>query len=146
MQLFDGESFVLLMKIAQIKNIMSGNIILTTGLYDLLKEQIRRKKVTFQEEELITEQLKTATQVLRKDLPEDVVSVNKIVTYKDHNKGEDKTITFVSTDKSKPSKNKISIMSDEGIAMLGHKSGSTVVWPSKKGELKLEILKVETIK
>lgn len=125
---------------------MSENIILTTGLYDLIKDHIRRKKVTPQEEELLLEELKTAQQVLRKDLPEDVVSVNKVVTYKEHTKGETKTITLVSTDKSKPSKNKISIMSDVGIAMLGRRAGNTIVWPSKKGELKIEILKVEQTK
>lgn len=125
---------------------MSENIILTTGLYDLIKDHIRRKKVTPQEEELLLEELKTAQQVLRKDLPEDVVSVNKVVTYKEHTKGETKTITLVSTDKSKPSKNKISIMSDVGIAMLGRRAGNTIVWPSKKGELKIEIQKVEQTK
>lgn len=127
------------------QNIMSENIILTTGLYDLLKEHIRRKKATKQEEELILEELKTAQQVLRKELPVDVVSVNKVVTYTNHTAGETKTITFVSTNKSKPSKNKISIMSDEGIAMLGRQVGDIIVWPSKKGELKLEILKVEQV-
>lgn len=125
---------------------MSENIILTTGLYDLLKEHVRRRRVTKEEEKLIMEELKTANQVLRKELPEDVVSVNKIVTYMDHTKGEVKTITLVATNRSKPSKNRFSILSDEGVAMLGRRTGDTIVWPSKKGELKIEIIKVEVIK
>ncbi|HLV51425.1 MAG TPA: GreA/GreB family elongation factor [Flavobacterium sp.] len=124
---------------------MSENIILTTGIYDLIKEHVRRKKVTIEEEELLLEELRNASQVLRKELPEDIVTVNSVVTYKNHTANEEKTVTFVGPKKSKPSKNKISILSDEGIAMVGYKIGDTIEWPSKKGNLKLEILKVEHI-
>lgn len=124
---------------------MSQNIILTTGLYDLIKDHIRRKKVTIKEEELLSIELKKALQVLRRDLPEDIVSVNRKVTYKNHINNEEKTVVFVGPEKSKPSKNKVSILSDEGIAMVGYKVGNIIDWPSKKGNLKLEILKVEEI-
>ncbi len=122
---------------------MSQNIILTTGTYDLIKDHIRRKKVTPQEEELLLGQLKNASQVLRKNLPEDIVSINRKVTYKDHIKNEEKTIVLVGPENVKVSKNKISVLSDEGIAMVGYKTGDLIEWPAKKGNLKLEILKVE---
>lgn len=125
------------------KVIMSQNIILTTGTYDLIKDHVRRKKVTPQEEDLLLGQLKNASQVLRKNLPEDIVSVNRRITYKDHLNNEEKTILLVGPDKAKTSKNKISVLSDEGIAMVGYKVGDLVEWPAKKGNLKLEILKVE---
>lgn len=124
---------------------MSQNIILTTGLYDLIKDHVRRKKVTVQEEELLFAELKKASQVLRRDLPLDVVSINRIVTYKDHTDNEERRVMFVAPKKSKPTKNKISILSDEGIAMVGHKVGNLIEWPAKKGNLKLEILKVEEV-
>lgn len=122
---------------------MLQNIILTTGTYDLIKDHVRRKKVTLQEEVLLLNELKHATQVLRKNLPEDVVSINRKVTYKDHVKNEEKTIFLVGPERVKVSKNKISVLSDEGIAMIGYKVGDLVEWPAKKGPLKLEILKVE---
>lgn len=122
---------------------MSQNIILTTGLYDLIKDHVRRKKVSLQEEELLIQELKKASQVLRRELPKDIVSVNRMVTYKDHTTNIEKKVTFVGPQKSKPSKNKISILSDEGIAMVGYKVGTLIEWPSKKGFLKLEVLKVE---
>ena len=125
------------------KKVMSENIILTTGTYDLIKDHVRRKKVTPQEEELLLSELKHAKQVLRRNLPEDIVSINRRVTYKDHNNNEEKTILLVGPEKSKPNKNKISVLSDEGIAMVGYKVGDFVEWPAKKGNLKLEILKVE---
>ena len=124
---------------------MSENIILTTGIYDLIKDHVRRKKVTIEEENLLLEELKHASQVLRKDLPEDIVTVNASVTYKEHNADVEKTVTFVGPKNSKPSKNKISILSDEGLAMVGYKTGDLVEWPAKKGNLKLEIIKVEHI-
>lgn len=124
---------------------MSQNIILTTGIYDLIKDHVRRKKVTPKEEELLYFELKKASQVLRRDLPKDVVAVNRKVTYKDHANNEEKTVVFVAPKKSKPNKNKVSILSDEGIAMVGYKVGHLIEWPSKKGDLKLEILKVEEI-
>jgi regulator of nucleoside diphosphate kinase len=78
-------------------------------------------------------------------LPQDVVSVNRKVTYKNHSDNEKKTVLFVGPKKSKPSKNKVSILSDEGIAMVGYKVGDLVEWPSRKGNLKLEILQVEEV-
>lgn len=127
------------------RKVMSQHIILTTGIYDLIKDHVRRKKVTAPEEVLLINELKKASQVLRRDLPEDVVSVNRKVTYRDHLNNEEKTVLFVGPKKSKPSKNKVSILSDEGIAMVGYKTGDFVEWPSKKGNLKLEILNVEEI-
>lgn len=127
------------------KKVMSQNIILTTGIYDLIKDHVRRKKVTVEEEKLLLDELKKATQVLRRDLPEDIVSVNRKVTYKDCLTNVEKTVVFVGPEKTKVSKNKISILSDEGIAMVGYKEGNVVEWPSKKGNLKLEILKVEEV-
>lgn len=124
---------------------MSQNIILTTGLYDLIKDHVRRNKVTPKEKELLYFELKKASQVLRRDLPADIVSINRKVTYKDHTSNEEKTVMFVAPNKSKPNKNKVSILSDEGIAMVGYKVGNLIEWPSRKGDLKLEILNVEEI-
>ena len=124
---------------------MSQNIILTTGIYDLIKDHVRRKKVTLAEEELLLLELKKASQVLRRNLPSDIVTVNRRITFRDHTQNEEKTVVFVGPKKSKPSKNKISILSDEGIAMVGYPSGHRIEWPSKKGILNLEIIKVEEL-
>ncbi len=118
---------------------MSVNIKLTTGTYDLIREHIRRKKVTKDKEEILAEELRNAEQMFRRDIPEDTVAIDTVVTYKNHTTNEEKTVIFVSPRKSKPSKNKISILSDDGIAMLGYQSGQIIEWPEKK----LEITKVE---
>ncbi len=33
----------------------------------------------------------------------------------------------------------------QGIAMVGYKEGDIIEWPAKKGNLKLEILKVQEV-
>lgn len=124
---------------------MSENIIVTTGIYDLIKDQIRRKRVTQAEEEILNNELKHAKQVLRKELPEDVVTVNRIVTLKDHSNDTEEVYTFVDSNKEKKKKRKYAITSDIALATIGYKVGDIINWPFKDGERKIEILKVETI-
>lgn len=124
---------------------MSENIIVTTGIYDLIKEQIRRKQVSKQEEERLNQELRSAQQVLRKDLPENIVTVNRRVTIKDHSDNTEATYTFVSTGRERRKKGKYSIMSEMGIATVGYKEGDTITWPFPNGTKKLEILKVELV-
>jgi|SRR5690606_26871063 len=123
---------------------MSENIILTTGIYDLIKDQIRRKKVSKQEEDLLTLELKNATQVLRKELPEDVVTINRRVKVLDHSTQKEQEFLFVSPDKEKIKKGKHSIMSSMGLAIVGRKAGDSVSWPFADGEKKIEILEVKS--
>ena len=61
---------------------MSKNIVVTTGIYDMIKDHVRRKKVTREEEDLLLLELKHAKQVLRRELPDDVVTVNRRVKIK----------------------------------------------------------------
>ncbi len=122
---------------------MSENIIVTTGIYDLVKDQIRRKKVTKAEEELLTAKLKNAKQVLRKELPDDVVTVNRQVTLKDHSTNTEEVFTFVDSNKERKKKGKYSITSDIALATIGYKVGNIINWPFRNGQRKIEILKVE---
>jgi regulator of nucleoside diphosphate kinase len=124
---------------------MSENVILTTGIYDMIKDHVRRKKVTKQEEELLLLELKEAQQVLRRDLPENVVTVNRRVKIKDHTDNKEKEYLFVSTTKQNNKKGKFSILSDFAVATVGRQVGDVINWPFRDGERKLEILKVENL-
>ena len=121
---------------------MSENIILTTGIYDAIKDQIRRKRLTAQEEVLLTNQLRNAKQVLRKELPENVVTVNRIVTIKDHATQEEREYIFVPSTKAKHKKNKFSILSDVALATVGCSVGAVISWPFKDGDRTIEITNV----
>lgn len=123
---------------------MSENVVLTTGIYDMIKDHVRRKKVTLEEETLLVSELKTAKQVLRKELPDDVVTVNRRVKIMDHTDNKEKEYLFVPSSKTNPKKGKTSILCDVAIAIVGRKVGDVITWPFKDGERKLEILKVES--
>lgn len=122
---------------------MSEQVILTTGIYDMIKDHVRRKKVTKQEEDLLLEELKGAKQVRRKELPNDVVTVNRRVKIKNHTANKEEEYIFVSTDKKNNKKRKFSILSDVAVATVGRKVGDVITWPFKTGEKKIEILNVE---
>lgn len=122
---------------------MSENIVLTTGVYDLIKDHLRRKRTTQQEEQILLDQLKAAKQVLRKDLPGDVVTVNCEVKVKDISTNEEQKYLFVQTDREKIKKGKYSILSPIGLAIVGNKVGDVINWPFEDGDKKLEILGVE---
>lgn len=122
---------------------MSENIILTTGIYDLIKDHVRRKKVTKQEEELLISELKNAKQVLRKELPTNIVTVNRWVKILDHTTKQESEFLFVSPMKEKLKKGKHSILSNTALAIVGRKTGDIITWPFQEGPKKIEILKVE---
>lgn len=122
---------------------MSANIVLTTGVYDLIKDHLRRKKTTIQEEEILLAQLKAAKQVRRKELPEDVVSINTNIRIKDLSDNQERSYQIVPADQEKVKKGKFSILSDIALAVVGNKVGDVIEWPFKDGEKKLEILSVE---
>ena len=124
---------------------MSKNIVVTTGIYDMIKDHVRRKKVTREEEDLLLLELKHAKQVLRRELPDDVVTVNRRVKIKDHTDNKEKEYMFVSTTKTNNKKGKLSILCDVAVATIGRQVGDIIHWPFKDGERKLEILKVENI-
>lgn len=118
-------------------------IVVTTGIYDAIKDHVRRKRVTKQEETLLLEQLKHAKQVLRRDLPTDVVTVNRVITIKDHQDNTEQDYILVPTTKAKVKKNKHSILSEIALATVGYKVGDIIDYPFPSGERKIEILKVE---
>ncbi|OYX28238.1 MAG: transcription elongation factor GreAB [Flavobacteriales bacterium 32-35-8] len=125
---------------------MSENVILTTGIYDMIKDHVRRKKVTIKEENILLSELKNAKQVLRRDLPDDIVTVNRRVRIMDHTVNKEQEYIFVPTTKTKPKKGKVSILCDVAVATIGRRVGDIIEWPFKGGERKLEILKVEEFK
>lgn len=123
--------------------IMTTNILLTTGVYDLVKDHLRRKKVTQVQEEILLAELRNAKQVLRKDLPEEIVTVGKKVTLKDLSTNQEMEYNFVGPEQAKPKKNRHSILMDEGLATVGYKTGDIINWPTAEGDKKYQILNVE---
>jgi len=103
-------------------------IVLTTGMYDLLKEQLRTRKLSRYNEDKLILELKSARQVLSRELPENIVTVDKKVRVKDLNSGEELSFKLVAPAKAKRKHNTDSILSPIGIAMLGYEQGAELKW------------------
>ena len=125
--------------------VLDTPVILTTGIYDLLKEHIRRKKLSKANEAALEAQLKKARQVLRKDLPADVVTVDTLVTVKDLETGDTQEYKFVGPDSAKKKNGTVSILSSMGIAMIGYPAGAVVEWEFNEAIKKNQIIKVTPI-
>ena len=124
---------------------MTQEIILTTGIYDLIKDLIRRKKVTLQVEEMLIAQLKKAQQVTRKNLPLDVVTVDAKVTVKNLKNNQEEVYTFVAPAKAKRRNNTQSIIGPVGLALVGCKVGDEVEWQIEEEEKHFKITNVERL-
>ena len=124
---------------------MTQEIILTTGVYDLIKDHIRRKKATIKEEEILLLQLKKSKQVTRKNLPLDVVTVDSKVTIKNMQTDQEEVFTFVAPDKAKRRNNTESILSNMGLSLVGCKVGDEISWDFEGEEKKMQIINVERL-
>lgn len=120
-------------------------ILLTTGVYDLIKDHIRRKKATVEEEEALKIQLKKAKQVTRKNLPMEVVTVDCKVIVKNTLTNEEEIYTFVAPDRAKRRNNTESILSTMGLALVGCKIGDIINWNFNDVQKTLEIMSVERL-
>lgn len=120
-------------------------ILLTTGIYDLIKDHLKRKKATAEEEEALKIQLKKAKQVTRKSLPMDVVTVDCKVVIKNTETNEEELFTFVAPDRAKRRNMTESILSTMGLALVGCKVGDIINWNFNNEQKTLEIMSVERL-
>lgn len=120
-------------------------IVLTTGMFDILKEQVRKKKISPRNEIQIMSELKTAKQVHRRDLPANIVDVYKKVLVREINSGEAITYLFVPANVARAKHGTISILSEVGLALLGHEVDSIVEWHTEDGEKAFRIEEVSDL-
>lgn len=108
-------------------------IILSTGIYDLLKNHLRTRKLSRYNEDKLILELKSAKQVLHKELPENVVTVDRAVRVKELESGQEYTYNLVAPAKAKQKNKTISILSPIGVAILGYVEGAEVKWEMPEG-------------
>ncbi|RZK48638.1 MAG: transcription elongation factor GreAB [Pedobacter sp.] len=122
----------------------NNTIILTTGLFDLLKDQIRRKKLSPFNESQLVEQLKYAKQVLRNEIPANVVDVNTKVQLLDLDTQTEFTKLFVGPHKARNKNGTTSIISPLGMALIGFTEGEEITWEMDGQRKNYQILKVRS--
>jgi len=120
-------------------------IIITRGIYDLLKVFVNKKKLSRHNEIKLDQELKYANQVLRKDVPEKIVDLDKTVKVKEVDSGKEIIYNLVAPQKARRKHNTISILSPIGIALLGYEEGAILSWEMPEGVKCYEILEVAAI-
>lgn len=121
------------------------SIIITRGIYDLLKAFINKKKLSRYNEMKLEEELKYARQVLRKDVPLHIVDLNKKVTVKDLSSGLEYEYNLVAPQKARKKNNTLSILSPIGVALLGYPQGTSLAWEMPEGVKHYEIMEVSSL-
>ncbi|MES2652144.1 MAG: GreA/GreB family elongation factor [Bacteroidota bacterium] len=120
-------------------------IVLTTGIYDLLKDLIRKKRLNKSNEEKLEIELKNSRQVLNRDLPADIVTVNTLVVVKDLETNEEIEQKFVSPQKARRKNGTTSILSAIGVATLGYATNAIIKWDLPDGIKTYQILSVSKL-
>jgi len=117
-------------------------IVLSTGIYDLLKDHLRRRKLSKYNEAKLELELKDAKQVLRNDLPADVVTVDTNVKVKELESGKEFSYKLVAPARARRKNNTLSILSPIGVAILGYTQGAVVQWEMPEGIKQYQIEEV----
>jgi regulator of nucleoside diphosphate kinase len=124
----------------------STPIILSRGIFDLLRAHIKSKKLSKYNEAKLELELKTASQVLRSELPENIVDVDTRVRVKEVATGNEFTYNLVAPKKARNKHNTLSILSPIGVAMLGYPQGAELQWEMEEGVKVYRIEEVSRLK
>lgn len=126
---------------------MTNPIILSKGIYHLIKNHLRQKNQLsdFNKEKLETE-IKSALIMPGKEIPEDVVSINTNVQVRDIETGNEFKFDLVSPDEAKIKINKFSALSDIGLALIGYRVGEEIQWEMPDGLKRFRIENVSLMK
>jgi len=91
----------------------------------------------------LQDELNSATVVAQELIPPNVVTMNSKVLFESIETGEKVEFTLVYPKDATQGSNRVSIMSPEGMALIGLSVGETVEWPLPGGKLRrLKILSV----
>ncbi|MBR9846770.1 MAG: transcription elongation factor GreAB [Algicola sp.] len=90
----------------------------------------------------LSEELQTAHVVDEEDMPSDVIRFNTTVTVAFESDVEKKIQVVIPMDKDFQ-KNKISILTPLGSALIGYSKGDTVLWDFPSGKQNIKITEVE---
>lgn len=77
--------------------------------------------------------MRNATQILNKDLPDNVVTVNTKVRVKELESGTEHTYMLVPPAKARNKHRTLSILSPIGVAIIGYSEGAEVRWEMDSG-------------
>lgn len=127
---------------------MDINVIyFSKGVYALLKEHIRvNNKLSGSNRTRLETKLKGARLLPREQLPHEVVAANSSVSIRDMLTGELKIFNLVVPAEARTKHNKVSLLSQVGMAVVGNRQGDQVEWEMPDGLKKYLIEEVSLMK
>ncbi len=91
---------------------------------------------------ILKDELARAQVVAPEDIPSDVVTMNSTVSLIDVETGEEDTYTLVFPSEADIATGRISVLAPIGIAILGHRAGTTIDWKVPEGRRSVRITEV----
>jgi regulator of nucleoside diphosphate kinase len=123
------------------------NIVITTSDYNKLMEYSNIKSGMSETDKDNLKKLKIElkrAKLMKPDIiPDDIVTMNSIVTLTDLSTGKDMEWRLVYPEYADPRSGRISILAPLGTAMLGYKSGDVFEWNVPKGKVKYKIKNIK---
>ena len=90
----------------------------------------------------LKEELARAKVVDSKDIPEDTVTMNSVVSIKDMDTGEEEIYELGYSGHTGDKKNRISIFAPIGMALLGYRAGDQIEWEVPGGVRRIKVVKI----
>ncbi|GAA6184947.1 MULTISPECIES: nucleoside diphosphate kinase regulator [Alteromonadaceae] len=119
-------------------------IFISTSDLAMLEEQLEASKLPEELVAALEDELARATVIDGKNMPEDVVTIGKQVTFKilDSDKLFTKTLCLPA-DTAKHA-DSISVFAPIGSALLGLRAGQSIDWQTQRGQQSVQIVQVNT--
>ena len=93
--------------------------------------------------EYLLQELDRATVVDSQDLPPDVATIGSSITFRDETTGRVQTVTLVLPPDADITKQRVSVLTPIGAALIGLSEGATIDWETRSGEMRdLTVLEV----
>ncbi len=105
---------------------------------DRLNQLLEKRKPHDEYDRALSAELENAEVVAAKSIPDDVITMNSQVKFKDID-GKEKIYWLVFPEDADVTENKISILSPVGCSLIGYRIGSDVVIPTPHGNKKLTV-------
>jgi regulator of nucleoside diphosphate kinase len=92
----------------------------------------------------LLEELGRARIVPARDMPANIVAIGSTVTYRDEAAGTERTVTLVFPEDADIARQKVSVMTPIGVALLGLPEGAAFYWDTRTDQRRtLTVIRVE---
>jgi regulator of nucleoside diphosphate kinase len=105
---------------------------------DRLNQLLEKRKPHDEYDRALSAELENAEVLPAKSIPDDVITMNSQVKFKDID-GKEKIYWLVFPEDADVTENKISVLSPVGCSLIGYSVGSDVVIPTPHGNKKLTV-------